>query len=1141
MRMDTQLQGITDLTLLTPIKSGFVESFEPITYATRLRDVLKTLNSLRLASRESTDPPSPFTDVVTRFRIVHSFRWAVIEPAPGSTEPARLLLNVCFDGGWEPYMRVIWRDLGTLLDLILCHSVDYQLSRNVSFERYAAWVRANEVPADFLFIESGRSVSDQEYLEKVEAEQRVNGGHEIDITRLRTAPPGDFQPLPGDGSPEATKMALAGLNAIAAFYALSRYFTPAPTLDNDGWCLQRAARDVLFELIKLDTRKIFTPEHPVRQAFYPMLNWFEQEPQEPELKARELAYDASLVQGGMLTSYPDLSGGAMLLMAVLDPAKALAWLAALPVTRESDQLPDSQPFFNVALSLSGLAALGANAALLASLPQAFLEGMEQRAGVLGDLRHNHPQHWKLPQTAAGKRIDMSSVHIVLQVRWRPAGEAAGLAAIAALNPAQDGVLLLCQQPMRRNAVGTQSVEAFGFTDGISQPVVGAEPGKAWSDDVPRGELLLGYPTSRDKVAVPEARNELLDNGTFLVIRKLRQHVARFNEQLEEQAKKLKIHKHELMAKMMGRQPDGTLLAKPAAKDNDFNYLGDAQASGCPFHAHIRRANPRDHIDGKQVAMPRLLRRGMSYGGPQDAERGLMFMAYNASLSEQFEVVQRWIAGANGSGGFSGQPDPFMGVAIAGKPRIYRFEHHGQVVHLDLGDKPFVELQWGGYFFVPAIAAIKQLGSLLKAAPPAPPPAPPRLPEISFPPALTDTRGWQVWLENRDTTDAAWAYVRSQPGGVLRTAYGVLAGSHQAVDEVLENPLGHYSVSGYAQRMKNSIGVGYLGLDADNGHDEQAPDINAAIEAISEEEGFEAAYRTSQGVLAQLKMVTHDLQLAEVPLDFEALGAAVLAQLCKRWFGLPDGEHMWGTEFHAADDASRRCPMGFLAISRHVFGSHPSPIVSGMGQAAGQALREQTRQWLAQQTDLSHWPLTEAIVKATRPLEKDDPGIVERSVAGIMLGFPPTVFGNLVTGLALLAGTKQLWMLQLAWTPGAKPFEASKQVLRGALEKTIVAKPVPSAVWRVARQHTQLRGVAVAAGETVVVGLTSATHDGEDHFTAFGGRRPAKLPEGRKQLAPLHACPGYDMSMGVLQGVLAAVLEAGTLRPTPSPTVLNLQL
>ena len=38
----------------------------------------------------------------------------------------------------------------------------------------------------------------------------------------------------------------------------------------------------------------------------------------------------------------------------------------------------------------------------------------------------------------------------------------------------------------------------------------------------------------------------------------------------------------------------------------------------------------------------------------------------------------------------------------------------------------------------------------------------------------------------------------------------------------------------------------------------------------------------------------------------------------------------------------------------------------------------------------------------------------------------------------------------------------------------------------------------------------------------------------------HACPAYAMAMGVLLGIISALLEAGTLRPTPSPTgiILN---
>src|SRR3546814_21055830 len=67
---------------------------------------------------------------------------------------------------------------------------------------------------------------------------------------------------------------------------------------------------------------------------------------------------------------------------------------------------------------------------------------------------------------------------------------------------------------------------------------------------------------------------------------------------------------------------------------------------------------------------RRLRRGMTYGprlDPSDpasvaAPRGLMFMAYNASIAEQYETIQRWVNGGNISGVASGNNDPLVGTA-----------------------------------------------------------------------------------------------------------------------------------------------------------------------------------------------------------------------------------------------------------------------------------------------------------------------------------------------------------------------------------------------------------------------------------------------------------------------------------------------
>ena len=141
---------------------------------------------------------------------------------------------------------------------------------------------------------------------------------------------------------------------------------------------------------------------------------------------------------------------------------------------------------------------------------------------------------------------------------------------------------------------------------------------------------------------------------------------------------------------------------------------------------------------------------------------------------------------------------------------------------------------------------------------------------------------------------------------------------------------------------------------------------------------------------------------------------------------------------------------------------------------------------------------------------------------------------------MLAATHALWDLQLAWTGlPAQDFGAAEAVLRPALLRTLMAEPVPAMVWRRALVDHAIGGVAVRRGDVVVAGLGAATRHTADaeagHFIAFGGAR--QDPQG----PPMHACPGYAMAMGVMQGVLAAVLEAGTLRTTPSPTVLNLRL
>ncbi|WIV97776.1 Dyp-type peroxidase [Kinneretia aquatilis] len=1192
-RQDTQLQGITDLCLLTPIKPGFVNAFETITHLERLRRVLKTLNALRQSARESSETPELFTDVVSRFRIVHSFRWAIVEPRPGidaKGTPHKFLLNVCFDGGWEPYMRVIWDDLGSMLDLMLCHCEGYRLSRETSFERYIEWVRANEFSADFLYLESGRSCGDHDYLAELERQGRLYPeGGDLAVTRLRRPLPGESKPLPSEPR-AAFDMAVRGLPALAALYSLERYFLPSAP---DGYCLLRASRDVLFELRGLDTLKRFpllppTPEqaqanpllaagYALRATHYKMLAWFETVPPQPEVKPRALAYRDADIQGGMLSAYPDLVGGALVLLRVANRSQAVAWLSQqFKPSSEAQTLLGEAPaggfYRNVALSLAGLRALGVPASRLARFPQAFQEGMEARAGVLGDLRHNHPRYWKLPErnwprgaaerASPAARVDLNAVHLVVQLRFGAGVNAAAVDAEIASLERDSGLQVLAVQDMRRNIdPGSGATrENFGFIDGISQPQVDPQraggplanpptaPGKPWSDAVPRGEVVLGFPTSRDRHAVPEKADALLDLGSFLVVRKLRQHVGRLQRRVQEQAQVHGLDPQRVLAKMMGRSLDGEPLAAPGSgPSNGFTYQQDSAGSACPFHAHIRRVNPREG------AVPRVLRRGMSYGPAttgslaqparedeeKDQDRGLIFMAYNAHLAEQFETLQRWIAGGNASGGLAEQADPFLAVATQGKPRVYRFEEQTEAgprsVHLDLGDQPFVELQWGAYFFVPSLPALRHLPALVEQPLPAAAPAPQRAP------ALDNATAWQQWLEDASSRDAAWAYVRAQPGGVLRTAYGVLVGEAAAVLEVFRDSQQRYSVRGYGERMQRSIGLGYLGMDEDGGHREQAPAINTAIESISEPEAFAASYRVARAYLAALKEGNQKLGQREALLDIEKLSEVVLDKLCTLWFGLPNDQQMLGTGYvPGAANSAPRCPRDFFAVSRYVFGPQPGPVVEQVASAKGQGLQRAVREWL--ETNPALPAISQAIKDSLSEAAKLDPDIIPRTLAGIMLGFPPTVHGNQVSSLAAWVVTKKLWDLQQDWLGGApaaadQVYARAVATLRPTLLATMMRQPVPAAVWRRARVTHHLRGVEVQEGDKIIVGIVScAAQNPGDHTIMFGGDRYDAVDP-----APIHACPGYAMAVGVMLGVAAGLLEAGVLRATPSPTVLAVQL
>src|SRR5204862_6124551 len=101
---------------------------------------------------------------------------------------------------------------------------------------------------------------------------------------------------------------------------------------------------------------------------------------------------------------------------------------------------------------------------------------------------------------------------------------------------------------------------------------------------------------------------------------------------------------------------------------------------------------------------RILRRGRAYGAPGEP-RGLLFVALGASIARGFEFIQQtWNVNPNFRG-LHGEPDALVGsgggvLTVPANP-----------VRLRLRALPrFVTTRGGGYFFLPAISALRRLAS-----------------------------------------------------------------------------------------------------------------------------------------------------------------------------------------------------------------------------------------------------------------------------------------------------------------------------------------------------------------------------------------------------------------------------------------------
>jgi deferrochelatase/peroxidase EfeB len=181
----------------------------------------------------------------------------------------------------------------------------------------------------------------------------------------------------------------------------------------------------------------------------------------------------------------------------------------------------------------------------------------------------------------------------------------------------------------------------------------------------------------------------------------------------------------IAAKLVGRWKDGTSLVRcpimpggaddpPTEPDNDFLFgKEDPAGFGCPFGAHIRRANPRETRfpgDKEEIATTnrhRILRVGRRYDNRKGKEpsQGLLFMCINADIERQFEFIQKtWLMNPN-IHGLESEIDPIMGQG----DRKMTIPTATGPIRLTI-DEDFVRVKGGGYFFLPGRAVLRYLAT-----------------------------------------------------------------------------------------------------------------------------------------------------------------------------------------------------------------------------------------------------------------------------------------------------------------------------------------------------------------------------------------------------------------------------------------------
>lgn len=399
-------------------------------------------------------------------------------------------------------------------------------------------------------------------------------------------------------------------------------------------------------------------------------------------------------------------------------------------------------FTSLLLTATGYRALGVDASLIPD-DKAFNAGMKD----LDEQYNTAPRGDHVPTAnplnddpADWEPAFQGEIHALVLFAYggQGHGDEDALAALAEavqrLEADLDGVAeVLCVQHghVLRNARG-QVIEHFGYTDGVSDPLVLKHDLDAafanggfehFDPSINLGGVLVADPAGGSDAY-----------GTFVVYRKLQQNIRGFAQRTEELAEALsqaagaKVGADLAGALAVGRFKDSTPVGEQSCPGwenefNNFDYTDDPNGLRCPLASHVRRSNPRGDTYrrfGSPLTIERsrrIVRRGISYGAPdlepdeEWTDAGLLFICCQSNIEDQFIFIQHTWCHNQDFLTKSVGVDPIVGQPPAGVdcvPQVWASQWGRPFTQIEFDMGGVIRTRGGEYFFSPSLSALRAL-------------------------------------------------------------------------------------------------------------------------------------------------------------------------------------------------------------------------------------------------------------------------------------------------------------------------------------------------------------------------------------------------------------------------------------------------